>query len=155
MNILAQIDAIKFIGESNRIEGIHREPTDAEIEEFGRFMDLDAVTIADMERFVSVYQPDAKLRDQPWLNVQVGRHVAPPGGPMIRTRLMIILGTGPRDPQTAYNAHLAYEKLHPFTDGNGRSGRMLWLWHMRGHAPLGFLHTFYYQTLERFASDAR
>ena len=37
---------------------------------------------------------------------------------------------------------------HPFTDGNGRSGRALWLWQMNNHAPFGFLHTFYYQTLE-------
>jgi hypothetical protein len=38
-------------------------------------------------------------------------------------------------------------RFGPTTDGNGRSGRALWLWCMRGRAPLGFLHQFYYQTL--------
>lgn len=48
------------------------------------------------------------------------------------------------------------------TDGNGRSGRALWAWMMlcRGGSygrakviELGFLHTFYYQTLEHFHAD--
>jgi len=46
----------------------------------------------------------------------------------------------------AFEVHLDYEHLHPFTDGNGRSARMLWAWQMR-EFPLGFLHTFYYQAL--------
>lgn len=83
------------------------------------------------------------------LNVVVGRYRPPLGGPNIRATLQKLL----RHPHDPYLIHQAYEALHPFTDGNGRSGRALWL-HMMGGpdaVPLGFLHTWYYQSL-RFHS---
>lgn len=134
-----------FIRESNRIEGILRDPTDAEIAEYHRFMALPIVTVEDLQQFVKVYQPGAYLREREWQNVRVGDHVAPQGGPEIRPRLALILGG--MDKLSPYNVHRKYEVLHPFIDGNGRSGRMLWMWQMR-EAPLGFLHTFYYQALQ-------
>lgn len=91
------------------------------------------------------------------MNVRVGNYYPPVGGIAIVTRLIDILqdaqfsthdsSFGLRGLQSlAYETHQRYEKLHPFTDGNGRSGRMLWMWMMR-KAPLGFLHTWYYQSL--------
>lgn len=133
-----------FIKESNRIEGILRDPTQEEVSEFHRFMDLDLVCIDDVMQFVKVYQSDAILRDRQGLDVRVGSYLPPRGGVDIRGRLVDLLED--TTDINAYKIHLRYEMLHPFTDCNGRSGRMLWAWQMKD-ISLGFLHRFYYQAL--------
>jgi hypothetical protein len=134
-----------FVIESNKIEGINRPPVKAEVDELDRFIQLDKVTVDDMIQFVKVYQPNAELRDRAGLDVRVGGHYPPRGGKGIRTVLLDILSDA--EPDNAWLSHYDYESLHPFTDCNGRSGRALWLWQMQS-APLGFLHTYYYQTLQ-------
>ena len=137
----------RFVRESNAIEGILRDPTDAEIEAHIRFLECDPLDIPALERFVNVVQPGAALRRRAGMNVRVGRHMPPPGGPEIAEELVDILSW---DGATPWERHVAYETLHPFMDGNGRSGRALWLLDMGGieNAPLGFLHHAYYQALE-------
>ena len=139
-----------FVIESNRIEGISGA-TQVDIDAHGRFLALERITVADLESLVEAVQPDARLRIEPAMDVRVGSHIAPPGGPDIRgslERLLFVACSG--DPESPHKTHRLYETLHPFTDGNGRSGRALWLWQMGGinNVPLGFLHHFYYQTLE-------
>lgn len=147
--ILRYQDAEDFMLESNQIEGI-LEVTEAEIKAFIKFMDLKKPSIEDLVEFVAVCQPDAKLRNKTSIpNVRVGNHIAPASGPTIEKCLKALLEDAlDSNKCPPWETHIVYEKLHPFTDGNGRSGRMLWAWQMGWKGlSLGFLHKFYYQTL--------
>ncbi len=138
-------DLVEFVRESNRIEGILREPLPEEIAVHENLLSAEKVETADLCSFVSIIAPGHRLRDSAGLNVRVGNHIAPPGGPEIRDCLEHLLANEAN--LSPWEQHVAYETLHPFTDGNGRSGRALWLHRHGGHAPLNFLHQFYYQTL--------
>ena len=141
-----------FVRESNRIEGITREPTDDEKSAHSTFFKLDRVSVFDLEMFVSACQPGAKLRLKPGMDVRVGNHVPPDGGPGIGYSLDNLVRRA-NDEADAYAIHVEYETLHPFMDGNGRSGRVLWAWMMNRlgdrMVKLGFLHAWYYQSLSR------
>lgn len=144
------MDLIDFIRESNRIEGIGY-PTAKEISAHKNFLNLKMITIFDIKDFVYKVAK-AKIRNKSGMNVTVGSHFPPPGGPQIEynlNNLLIRINIFEIDP---YKAHCEYEKLHPFNDCNGRSGRAIWLWQMEklylDGLGLPFLHRFYYQSLE-------
>ena len=141
-----------FVAESNRIEGIVHEPTLAEMNAHSKLLSLEEITHRELEEFVRAIQPDAYLRINPGDDVCVGGYFPPAGHISIKTRLEDILQDMTQakvdcNHKAIYELHHRYERLHPFMDGNGRSGRALWLWCHDGYAPLGFLHQWYYDTL--------
>lgn len=148
-----------FIRESNRIEGIKRELFLHEIEAHENIMELEELRIEDICNFVKAIAK-APLRDREGMDVSVGNHVPDYGGHQIRSKLDALLGKINIGALSPYEAHHCYESLHPFMDGNGRSGRVIWLWIMQKQLGVdamdviyarGFLHSWYYQSL----SEAR
>lgn len=144
-----------FVEESNRIEGIHRV-TDYEIKAHREFLELPEVRVPELQAFVMDVAA-RPLRDRPGMDVIVGNHRPPPGGPRIRAELSDLLTWAQTFEPTPWAVHVAYEQLHPFMDGNGRSGRVLWAWYLQeiGRDPftLGFLHAWYYESLQVSQSE--
>lgn len=140
-----------FIRESNAIEGIYRAPSTLEVSSFRIFMEMPELTFDDVLVLQAVFAPAKPLRSEPYMNVWVGNHIAPPGGIAIPLRLKEIIADANAG-DNPWQTHVDFESLHPFMDGNGRTGRAIWAWHMQrlGRDPFGlsFLHRFYYQTLE-------
>lgn len=136
---------INFLGQSNMIEGINHV-TGAEVD--AAILFLDEPSRENLVAYV-LETAGATLRVKHGMNVRVGNHIAPRGGPEILDKLeeLLELARDEISSEFAYRCHVNYENLHPFMDGNGRSGRLVWYMQMNEDAPLNFLHHWYYQTL--------
>lgn len=137
-----------FVEESNSIEGIDGMPSAQECQAHLELISAPEISAEKLEAFVDVIQPGAKLRLGTNMNVRVGAHRPISGGPKVLIQLNEILN----DIRTShpFDIYCRYEALHPFMDGNGRSGRALWLGMMiqkLGEFPSSFLRVFHYQAL--------
>ena len=136
-----------------------------ELERAEKFLKLEEIKIADICNFVSATTKDhgtlGQIRSIHGIDVIVGDHHPPKGGPHIVEALGEIVSNINIDKtyrdSYAFNLHAKYESLHPYTDGNGRSGRLIWLWMMGGFewldaSPYNFLQYWYYQSLNNWRS---
>ena len=144
-----------FITESNKIEGVEGF-SDKELQAYKDFLSLSKINVADLENLASIITPRALLRNKRGMNVRIANHFPPAGGSFVKTMLSEILDDLNELPikyvkMRMHDYHCKYESLHPFMDGNGRTGRAIWLWcYLKAYGELpriGFLHKWYYDSL--------
>lgn len=153
-NVRFRSRLMEFAKESNRIDGItNADDNERMFKKLEAFLKLEKLTIEN----VCEFNEWGELRDREKMNVWICGKMAPVGGNYIRRSLETLLSNisnhGNTSNVDSYNCHLCFERSHPFMDGNGRTGRAIWLWQMvRQHdydLSLGFLHKFYYQVLSQ------
>lgn len=139
---------MEFAKESNRIEGItSQRENDRMLEKLYKFLKLEKLTVEN----VCEFNEWGMLRDKEGMDVMVGSHIPSKGGMLIGFKFSTQMAAANDPGCCPYLLHCSFEKIHPFMDGNGRTGRAIWLWQMVNHhdydLSLGFLHKWYYQSL--------
>ena len=124
---------VAFVRHSNRLAGITREPTPAEIGAHRGLLAAKTLRVENLELFVRHVESSAKLRAD-----DAGGHCPASGASEMRADLETLVLAAQERLWSPPRLHDVYMRLRPFTDANGRSGRVFWLWqHIRSPAGRG------------------
>ena len=121
----------EFIRESNKIEGVTDEKAVEKSYEALWFIaekELTHETVKTThELILEDRQPDiaGEYRTTP---VRIGGEIRD-NHAVIHGDMDALLDNEPSNAVEAILWHVEFEKIHPFADGNGRIGRLLYLWH--------------------------
>jgi hypothetical protein len=136
-----------FLEESNRIENVFHVKGD-EVDAAMNLMVAPTLTVDILTKYVKVTAPGAKLRDFGGSDIPMNM-AAPVGGPHVTADLTAILEKISSDVVTPFMGHILFELLLPYSDANGRAGRLVWYWQMQKHGGVQrpFLQQWYYDSL--------
>jgi hypothetical protein len=145
-NVRFRSRLMEFAKESNRIDGItNAEANERMFEKLCVFLKLETLTVEN----VCEFNEWGVLRDKEGMNVRVGNFYPEKGGLKLFYEFEDLIES--IESLDSFDAHKQFELIHPFTDGNGPTGRAIWLWQMVNQnnydLSLGFLHKHYYQSL--------
>lgn len=147
---------VEFIRESNAIEEIHHPLKDVEqgwqqrshacqeidghVKAFDKMLELmfkDKFGEIKLEDICTLHTVLMEKLLEPWdlgfrrVWVRVGPRLCPPPAavrPLLEKWCQKVNQLENPTEDAILQTHLAYEYIHPFIDGNGRSGRLLWIW---------------------------
>lgn len=128
------VDLREYFRESNAIENVHKESAvDATMDAWDAISDEESLTHEVVKtghrHILEDRQPDI-AGEYRTIQVYVG-DTTPPPPVVVESEMDKLLSWVPNDPLEAIEWHIAFEQIHPFADGNGRVGRLLYLWHCR------------------------
>ena len=117
-----------FATESNIIEGITSAKARMNmVHALGWFLKIRELALDEVVKFALELGPKCVLRDKLGMNVKVNGYYPVLGDPLMSTRINDLIFNMGRSDYTPFVVHCEFEKLHPFMDGNGRTGRAMWL----------------------------
>lgn len=152
----------RYIRESNGIEGIYdKKEIDQSLIAWKYLNDLKVIThkdICKLQNIITEHQPEllsewrGTYRSFSKLDVSVGTYKAP-RYEQVNQLMHGWLKELPLMSPTL--AHIRFESIHPFADGNGRVGRMIYWWHCLQFGRTPELWTakerkFYYKLFEEW-----
>jgi Fic family protein len=121
----------QHIRESNLIEGIDDPKADKQSMKAWKWLEtrvgINEQVLLELHKRITAGQlPESESGHFRTIQVYVGNHT-PPLAFIVPERVDAWLRNFMLD--TPKSAHVAFEIIHPFVDGNGRTGRMLMWWH--------------------------
>jgi len=124
----------EFIRNSNAIERVYDESAvDSSLRAWNYLKQHDTLT----EEVIKTTHNKILHNRQPEIaggfrniHVRVGQDT-PPAPIKVPDLIAELLTITPETHPEAINWHVRFEKIHPFADGNGRIGRIIYLWHCK------------------------
>ena len=123
-----------FVRVNNRLAGIVREPSAAEISAHRGLLAANTLRVENLELFVHHIAPGAALRDAGDVDQETSDDRAA-ADEDLRADLATLIRAAQTQVASPERLHRIYRLLRPFTDANGRCGRVFWMWQVMRAAP--------------------